>query len=59
MVAFGVVMLAIQAYVFFGAPPASEAAAAWTALASYLSFTVIIGVLEGPRERAVVPAAKV
>ena len=32
---FGVLMLAIQAYVFFGPPPASDRAAAWTALVAY------------------------
>lgn len=38
---FGIVMLAIQGYVFFGPPPASPAAAAVTALASYVVFAVI------------------
>jgi membrane-bound metal-dependent hydrolase YbcI (DUF457 family) len=38
---FGVLMLAIQSYVFFGPPPASPAAAAITALASYVVFAVI------------------
>jgi hypothetical protein len=43
---FGVVMLAIQAYVFFGPPPVSERAAAWTALAAYAAFAGIIAMLE-------------
>ena len=40
-VAFGLVMLAIQAYVFFGPPPASGAAIAATALGSYGVFAWI------------------
>ena len=39
---FGVVMLAIQAYVFFGPPPVSGAAAAMTALAAYAIFAAAI-----------------
>jgi hypothetical protein len=38
---FGVVMLAIQSYVFFGPPPVSPAAAATTALVSYALFAVL------------------
>jgi hypothetical protein len=38
---FGVVMLAIQGYIFFGPPPASPSAAAVTALVSYVVFAVI------------------
>jgi hypothetical protein len=38
---FGVLMLGIQAYVFFGPPPASPAAAAVTALGSYLVFAAV------------------
>src|SRR6058998_1807472 len=34
--AFGLVMLGIQAYIFFGPPPASDKAAAATALAAYV-----------------------
>jgi hypothetical protein len=40
-VAFGLVMLAIQAFVFFGPPPASGAAIAATALGSYGVFAWI------------------
>jgi membrane-bound metal-dependent hydrolase YbcI (DUF457 family) len=49
---FGIGMLAIQAYVFFGPPPASDKAAAVTALISYIVFAVIIRWIEGgPRAR--------
>lgn len=47
---FCLAMLAIQAYVFFGPPPASDKAAAITALASYVVFAVVIRLLEGRRE---------
>jgi hypothetical protein len=39
---FGLVMLGVQAYVFFGPPTASPAAAASTALAAYVIFAVVI-----------------
>jgi len=39
-------MLAIQAYVFFGPPPASDKAAAATALIAYAVFAVVIRALE-------------
>lgn len=42
MVAFGVVMLAVQAYVFFGPPPVSDKAAAWTALGAYAAFSAVV-----------------
>jgi hypothetical protein len=42
VIAFGVVMLAIQAYVFFGPPPSSPSAAAATALGAYGLFAVVI-----------------
>jgi membrane-bound metal-dependent hydrolase YbcI (DUF457 family) len=45
--AFGVIMLAIQAYVFFGPPPASDKAAAATAIVAYVVFAVVIRLLEG------------
>jgi membrane-bound metal-dependent hydrolase YbcI (DUF457 family) len=48
MVVFGLVMLAIQAYVFFGPPPVSDNAAAWTALAAYVVFAVVVARLERP-----------
>jgi membrane-bound metal-dependent hydrolase YbcI (DUF457 family) len=53
MLVFGVVMLAIQAYIFFGPPPASDKAAAATALVSYAVFAIVIRALE---RRAPVPA---
>jgi len=43
---FGLVMLAIQAYVFFGPPPVSDKAAAWTALAAYAVFALVVARLE-------------
>lgn len=46
-VVFGFVMLAIQAYVFFGPPPASDKAAASTAIVAYGIFTLVIRLLEG------------
>jgi len=47
---FGVVMLAVQAFVFFGPPPSSDGAAAVTAIGSYLLFAAVAGLLE--RQRA-------
>jgi membrane-bound metal-dependent hydrolase YbcI (DUF457 family) len=38
---FGVVMLAIQSYIFFGPPPVSPAAAAITALVLYVAFALL------------------
>lgn len=49
-VLFGVVMLAIQAWIFFGPPPASPAAAAVTALVSYVAFAALVRWLDGRRE---------
>jgi membrane-bound metal-dependent hydrolase YbcI (DUF457 family) len=48
MVVFGLVMLAIQAYVFFGPPPVSDQAAAWTALAAYVVLATVVARLERP-----------
>jgi hypothetical protein len=42
VVVFGLAMLAVQAYVFFGPPPASVAALAVTALGSYAVFALVI-----------------
>jgi len=39
---FGAIMLAIQAYVFFGPPPSSDRSAALTALAAYIAFASVI-----------------
>ena len=44
--AFGLIMVGIQAYVFFGPPPVSDKAAAATALAGYVLFAGIIRFLE-------------
>ena len=46
MPVFGVVMLAVQAFVFFGPPPSSDQAAAITAIGSYAVFAVVAGWLE-------------
>ena len=51
MVLFGLVMLAIQAYVFFGPPPGSDKAAAWTALAAYAVFAGVVARLERPTSK--------
>ena len=49
---FGVLMLAIQTYVFFGPPPASPNAAAATALIAYLVFAAVASWLDLNRESA-------
>lgn len=49
---FGVVMLGIQSYIFFGPPPASPAAAALTALVAYVMFAAIAEWLGHQRRRA-------
>ena len=51
MAVFGLVMLAIQAYVFFGPPPVSDKAAAWTALVAYAVFAAVVARLEGSHPR--------
>jgi len=48
-IVFGAVMLAIQAYIFFGPPPVSGSAAALTALVSYALFAAVIHLLERRR----------
>jgi len=50
MLVFGVIMLGIQVYVFFGPPPASDKAAAATALVGYAVFAVVIRALERRRD---------
>lgn len=50
--AFGVIMLAIQVYVFFGPPPASPDAAAVTALVVYALFAGVIWWLQDSRTSA-------
>ena len=46
---FGVVMLAIQGYIFFGPPPTSPVAAAITALVSYAVFAAVAEWLDRQR----------
>jgi len=41
-------MLAVQAYIFFGPPPASGPSVAVTALGSYALFAAVMGYLERP-----------
>jgi hypothetical protein len=53
VVVFGAVMLVIQVYIFFGPPPASDKAAAWTALAAYGVFAFVAARLERPPAGAV------
>jgi hypothetical protein len=48
LILFGLVMLAIQAYVFFGPPPVSDRAAAWTALGAYAGFAAVVARMERP-----------
>lgn len=48
---FGVLMLAIQSYIFFGPPPASPVAAALTALVSYIVFAAAAHWLDRNREQ--------
>src|SRR5881396_2832405 len=45
----GMVMLVVQAFVFFGPPPSSDGAAAVTALGAYVVFAAVAGWLEGRR----------
>jgi membrane-bound metal-dependent hydrolase YbcI (DUF457 family) len=46
---FGVVMLVVQVYIFFGPPPTSDRAAASTALVAYAVFAVVIWWLQDRR----------
>lgn len=39
---FGVLMVALQMYIFFGPPPASDRAFAWTAIVSYALLALVI-----------------
>ena len=50
MLVFAIIMLAIQAYVFFGPPPSSDKAAAGTAFFSYIVFALIIRAFERRRD---------
>jgi hypothetical protein len=57
-IVFGLVMLAVQAYIFFGPPPTSGSYVAWTALGSYAVFALAIWWLQDRRtpERAGSPS---
>jgi hypothetical protein len=57
MILFGLVMLAVQAYVFFGPPPVSAEAAAWTALAAYAVFAAVVARLARPTRASDLGAA--
>ena len=50
MPVFGIVLLAVQAVVFFGSPPSSPFAAALTAFLSYLVFSAVVYWLERKRQ---------
>ena len=49
MPVFGLVLLAVQAVVFFGSPPSSPSAAALTAILSYVVFAAVVYWLERKR----------
>jgi len=51
-IVFGLVMLAIQAYIFFGPPPTSDRSMAWTALGAYAVFALVIWWLQDRRAAA-------
>jgi hypothetical protein len=51
---FGILMLAIQCYVFFGPPPVSPGAAAITALVAYVVFAAVAQWLDRQRKHAAV-----
>lgn len=57
LLAFGLVMLAIQAFIFFGPPPSSDRAIAVTALASYGIFASVIAWWEHRQGGNSVPSA--
>jgi hypothetical protein len=47
---FGVLMIALQSYIFFGPPPASDKSMAWTALVSYAVLALVIWWLQDRRQ---------
>jgi hypothetical protein len=49
IIGFGLTMLGIQAYIFFGPPPVSPDAAAVTALGAYAIFAAVIWLLADRR----------
>lgn len=52
--AFGILMIAIQTYIFFGPPPSSAGELAITALVSYIVFAAVIQWLDRQRRNATV-----
>jgi hypothetical protein len=54
---FAIALIGVQVFVFFGAPPSSPAAAAVTALLSYVVFAALAGWLDARRTRAGVTAS--
>jgi membrane-bound metal-dependent hydrolase YbcI (DUF457 family) len=55
MLVLGVIAVIVQAYVFFGPPPASDASLAFTALGLYFGFAVAVWWLEGKRFNKAAP----
>ena len=51
-IVFGLLMLAIHGFTFFGAPPASDRAAALMALTAYIVFALVIRFLESRADKA-------
>ena len=52
LIAFSLIMLTVQAYVFFGPPPVSDVALALTALATYVVFAWVIWFLIDRRQES-------
>lgn len=56
IIVFGLVMLGVEGYVFFGPPPTSATAFAWTAIVSYAAFALVAWFLadrqQSPRSAA-------
>ena len=46
---FGVFMVALQVYIFFGPPPTSDKTFAWTAIVAYAAFALVIWWLQDRR----------
>jgi hypothetical protein len=55
MLVLGVIATLVQAYVFFGPPPVSNTALAFTALGLYFAFALVVYWLEGKRTNKVAP----
>lgn len=52
---FGICMVAIQAYIFFGPPPTSDKTLAWTAIVAYAAFALVIWWLQDRRGARAAP----